>query len=166
MGITRAAKVLLSWAGGGVVGTIATYAILGTVPPSDVRNAVLLLIWPLVIICGTLLGWRWLGRPEENAARNVLTGVIQKGRDLRRTLVRELAADEAEQAAWKVRVGDWVREAERAVDRVAPDRLSAFQADALYTDHPLTRDMPHWMGSLVLELDVRVEQLILLRASL
>src|SRR5262245_23866003 len=87
----------------GVIGWLAINSILAAVAPSPARDAVLLAIWPLVIVGGTVIGWQWLGNPETSAARNALTVVISSGRDLRRRLTE---ADE-DDLAWRVRVQDW-----------------------------------------------------------
>jgi hypothetical protein len=44
----------------GVIGGLAFLTIVNTVSPGPVRDGVLLVIWPLLIVVGGLVLWRWL----------------------------------------------------------------------------------------------------------
>jgi hypothetical protein len=59
-------KLLLIWGGQGVTGGLA-YTAVQAVGPSPIRDLVLVLIWPIVIIAGTILAAIWLYRSPETA---------------------------------------------------------------------------------------------------
>lgn len=61
-----AVKLLLNWIGAGVVGQLAVWGIQATAPPGPLRDWVLVLVWPLVIVAGTLVAVVWL-RQDESA---------------------------------------------------------------------------------------------------
>jgi hypothetical protein len=149
----------------GLFVAIAAYVIEATVPASDIRDAVMLWMWPAGLVAAFAVAWRWLGSPVENAARNALTEVVVEGRRLRERLLTADEPTQEEQAAWKVRVADWYERAVIAVGRVAPDRQAAFRADPLYADHA-HKELPQWKQGLLLDLDVRIDQLVVIRASL
>src|SRR5665811_189351 len=54
--------LLLLWAAQGVIGQVAVEAIKASVNPSPLRDAVLLAIWPLVIIVGGAVAVVWIWR--------------------------------------------------------------------------------------------------------
>src|SRR3990170_7552734 len=59
--------ILFAWIGQSIVGGIAWLAITNTAP-SPLRDAFLVLIWPIVIVAGTVLAWRWIGRDAVDPA--------------------------------------------------------------------------------------------------
>ncbi len=72
------------------------------------RDSVILAIWPLVIVSGTFIAWRWLGRgddPEATAGYVALTEVIEDGMKLseRMRAVTAPETTEPEHTAWRVR---------------------------------------------------------------
>ena len=144
---------------------IANYVIEATVPASDIRDAVMLWMWPAGLVAAFAVAWRWLGSPVENAARNALTDVIVEGRKLRERLLAAEEATQDEHAAWRVRVADWLEGAVTVVGRVVPDRQGAFRADPVYAYHAY-KEHPEWKQGLLLDLDVRIDQFIVIRASL
>lgn len=163
--VTAAGRVLLPMIATGLFVGIANYVIQATVPASDIRDAVMLWMWPVGLVAAFAVAWRWLGSPVENAARNALTQVIVDGRKLRERLLDVDEATQEEQTAWKVRVADWFEDAVTVVGRVVPDRQGAFRADPIYADHA-HKELPEWKQGLLLDLDVRIDQLIVIRASL
>lgn len=97
-------RILLSWIGEGVVGGFA-FAFINSVPSSPLRDAVLVLVWPIAILAGTVLAHRWLGIPEATPTptsdeRDALLTELQreKARDQRHRLASALRdmADETE----------------------------------------------------------------------
>jgi hypothetical protein len=162
-------RVLLSWIGEGIVGGFA-FLTVSSVDPSPLRDTVLVLIWPLAIVAGTVVAWRWLGlagRSEPPLGYVALTEIIDDGIRLadRMRQVKEADPAEAERAAWKVRLQDWTVEAERVLGEVAPPRLGAFRADLIFAD-TLPGDVPRWISSDLMDLDLRIERLRQIRATL
>jgi hypothetical protein len=148
-----------------VIGGIAWATISASVSPSPFRDAVLLLIWPLLIVSGTVVAWRWLGKGGTTAAEIAITKAIEDGRKLRTRLAD--APDDApqdEQTAWNIRVTDWMDAAATLVAEHAPDRLSAFVIDALVADYPLKG--ARWKVGLLINLDIQTDRLMVLRVSL
>jgi len=156
--------VLFSFVVAGVVGGAAWQVVLDSVSPSPLRDVAIVAICMSVVIGAPIIAWRWLGQPVKGGARSALTRVIDDGRSLRQRLnrVTEEPGDE-ERTTWKVRVKDWMSEAERVVGEVAPDRLPAYLTDAIYAD---TGYEPKWASELLLDLDVHWDRLVLIRASL
>jgi hypothetical protein len=60
------AKLLFGWVVSGVIGNFAFGQLQG-LDPSPLRDVVLILIWPLAIISGTILGGIWLWRSSSGA---------------------------------------------------------------------------------------------------
>jgi hypothetical protein len=82
---------------------------------------------------------------------------------MRQVATSEPAAGEV--AAWKVRTGDWYDEAERVLREVAPTRVAAFKADLLFVD-ALGGEAPNWIANDLLDLELRIESLRQIRATL
>jgi hypothetical protein len=159
-------RVLFSYAAASLVGTMAWQLLVISVTPGTLRDYAMVAVALSMSIGGTVVAWRWLGQPLAVGARSALTRLIKDGRNLRRRLKEavEVGASDADQVAWKVRVNDWSAEAERVVGEVASVRLPAYLTDAIYAD--TGRDVPKWASGLFLDLDVRIERLVLIRASL
>jgi hypothetical protein len=124
---------------------------------------------PFVIVSGTLIAWRWLGRgddPEATAGYVALTEVIGDGMKLseRMRAVTAPEATEPEHTAWRVRTQDWNGEAERVLGDVAPARLPAFRTDLLFSDTSPV-DAPQWIAGDLLDLELRIERLRQIRSS-
>lgn len=71
------AKLVLTGMVQGVVGWIAVITIQG-MAASPVRDAVLVLVWPLVIVAGTIVAVFWLRRPEQGARGGLVRPEWQK----------------------------------------------------------------------------------------
>jgi hypothetical protein len=68
-------KLVVIWAGQGVVGWIAVQG-LQAVDPSPLRDAILVLIWPIAMISGSLLAAIWLLRsPAEQMPMDRYGGI-------------------------------------------------------------------------------------------
>ena len=64
-----------------------------------------------------------------------------------------------------VRTRDWTAEAEKTLAEVTPERLSAFRADLLFAD--ISRGgAPPWIASELMDLELQIERLRNIRASL
>ena len=100
--------------------------------------------------------------------RRPFTPIIERGYVLRERLAADQhdGSDQRYVAAWQTRVDDWVAEALAAIRVSAPNREGAFTVDLIVADSQSLRDGPFWKGSLLLDLDIRIERLILVRASL
>jgi hypothetical protein len=146
-----------------IVGATALATIAWTVAPGLLRDVAVIGIWAVVIGSGTLIAWRWLGRPTSGEAIGALTAVITSGRKLRARLAESPETDD--QSAWRVRVGDWKQEARDVVGRYAADRLSAFNMDVLVADFPIPA-VPRWKAELLFDLDLQIDRLAVLRVSL
>lgn len=170
MSLSPTWRVILSWVGSGIVGGFAFATALWFVTPGSLRDWFIVLIWPTVIIAGTIVAWRWLGKPvspTRDRAYVALTEVLEAGERLgeRMRQVTASEADEAERLAWKVRIGDWVSEAERVLGEVAPARLPAFRADLIWNDTS-RREGPSWLADDLLDVELQIERLRQIRATL
>ena len=58
--LTAVAKVLLSWAGAGVVGAIAVTSLVALVQPGTVRDVGIVVLWIAAIGAGTVLSVAWV----------------------------------------------------------------------------------------------------------
>lgn len=153
------------------VGTVAVGSLGIIVEPSPWRDGMILALWPIVIIAGTVIAWRWLGRLERGEGWMALTEVIESGRELRRKLAEEVTADppppEDAESLWGVRVKDWVDQARSVVGSTVPERLGAFATDVLWVGMPAQRgNRPSWAVGHLTELDMVTERLVMIRASL
>lgn len=165
-----AVRVVLSWIGAGIVGSLAFGTLLLFVSPSPLRDLALVTIWPLAIICGTVIAWRWLGRstnPTRDRAYVALTEVIEAGERLaeRMRVVTDAEATPDERQPWTVRVNDWKAEAKRVVAEVAPKRLLALSADPIWTRMG-PRESGAWIADELVDLELQIERIRQIRASL
>lgn len=104
-------------------------------------------------------------RSSPTAAHVAITGAIEDAGKLRLRLVE--ASDEAtedEQKAWTIRVNDWMQAAEAVVAEHAPGRLSAYMIDTLVAAYPL-KGIPRWKVDLLMNIDIQVDRLMVLRVS-
>lgn len=99
--------------------------------------------------------------------RSPFTPIIERGFALRERLVADThdGSDLQYVAAWQTRVDDWINEARAAIQKAAPNREGAFMTDLLVADAIVMREKPMWQYNLLLDLDLRIEKLILVRAS-
>lgn len=106
------------------------------------------------------IAWR-----QSRTRSTPLSAVIDAGVALRQRLLDDPAEDVTPEqlSAWRVRVEDWIAEARRVVNEIAPDRLRAFQLDVIIAD--TGPEAPKWKYNLLLELDLTLERLRVLRAS-
>lgn len=154
-----------------VIGSVALATLNALVAPSLARDLVMLGIWPLLITGGVVLAWRWLavtGSPRLPEGHWAISQLIESGEKLaQRMRDVPIAAPESEKAAWKVRFRDWEAEAADVLTTVAPRRVAAFKADLVFVGSAATNSgVPAWLASDLTDLELRIEQLRQIRASL
>jgi hypothetical protein len=103
-----------------------------------------------------------IGRPSP------LTPIIERGFSMRERLVADQqdGSDPKHVASWRTRLDDWIEEARTTIRAIAPNREPGFTLDILIADPSPDRPWPYWKAELLSELDVSIERLILVRASL
>lgn len=165
--LTAAVRALAPLIGSGLFVAVASYVIQDTVPASDIRDAVLLLMWPAGLLAAVLIAWRWLGAPTDRAKKAALQRVIDSGAAFRGRLA-SVTVDRPDNEAftqWQGRTMGWIEEAEETVRRVAPHRLGGFRRHVYVAGTPHEPDVPRWVADLLVEVDDRLERLELIRET-
>jgi MFS family permease len=143
--------------GGLVGGLLAVYSALPW------WSVVLISVGAFLLAAGAVTELLRRLRPSPSA----LTRLIDDGLRLRQRLLDDPTTDptDAEKSAWEVRLNDWTESIIDRVREIAPHRVGAFQLDLLFSDY-LGPDRPQWKRGLLTEIDLTLERLSLLRASL
>lgn len=105
---------------------------------------------------------------QRASRRSAFTPIIERGYLMRERLLADDndGSDQALVASWRTRLDDWTAEARKTIRAIAPNREPGFTLDLLVADAPMNSDMPYWKAQLVTDLDVAIERLVLVRASL
>jgi uncharacterized membrane protein (Fun14 family) len=165
--IGQGAQWLWTVGGGTVVaavlaGLVAVYAALPW------WSVVGILVGAFLLAAATI---RWAG--DRMRRRSPLTPIIERALQLRERLVADpsepdvLRGKASEQ--WRLRIDDWTSDAREVVKRVSPQREPAFMLDLIVADTPYGANLgliAGWKVELLLDLDIRVERLIVMRATL
>lgn len=83
----RLARFLIVAAAEGVIGGVAFAGVVVLAEPGELRNAVLLAIWPLVIVCGTIVALVWIVQGENghgsgrNGDEREVADALEKGQE-------------------------------------------------------------------------------------
>lgn len=150
---TLGGGTLVTALGGGML------AAFSALPWWAVGGAMFGLFLLTVALIGTLIDRLWPASP--------LTPVIEKALTLRDRLVSD-AHTEREQAVvdqWRLRIDDWTKEAVEVIRSIDPRRVAAFTVGLLVSDMGYEQEIPVWKAELLLDLDIQIERLIVLRAS-
>lgn len=143
-----------------VAGALAIYSAL---PPWSIA---IITLGAFTVLVATISWAIQKGRPAP--AESPLTPIIEKGLGLRGRLATDTTVDPNPEVMnkWEVRVQDWIAEAEEAVGKVASHRLPAFKVDYIWADTGIYNPKPAWKANLLVELDIRIDRLSVLRVSL
>lgn len=164
VGIAQGAQFLWVTLGGGIVVAGLVGGVLALAFTLPWWSIVLMVVGIFVLTTGAV-GWL-VERARPEPAASPLTEVIDRGMRLRDRLSADSEVGTPEHVAgWTVRTRDWMTDAEEVVGQIAPLRLPAFRLDLLIANYPPS-DVPSWKADLLVDMDIRIDRLLVLRASL
>jgi hypothetical protein len=168
-------RTLGVYAAQGVVGWIAVESIkVAVAPDQPYRSIVLLAIWPLVIIAGTIVSVVWIWRapdeplnqsiPERAPWQLALAKLHDQGMELLDDLrAHQMSvANDGTREALTMRYGNWDRECQRIVESSPgfhPGDWGHFEGNDGRMNLDADERFPPWVGDMALNVDRRLRKL-------